>query len=125
MKYWLALSVCILAGCVTEPSRDEPYPTPVIYATWWAEISHCAGQTTWRSNHLSINQLDFYTLDPMSRFAGRQFGLSIWIRERFKLSRLVVEHEMLHVLIDDPNHRDERWARCNQYPFTVTEALGS
>lgn len=114
---WLLFALW-LPGCALEPSKDDPYQPFPEYRAWWAEVQGCSGRFG------DFNKLQFYVLEPASRYAGRRFGDKIWIREAYVFSRRVVEHEMLHVLLDgDHDHRGWQWQACGLYPMTVGQAL--
>jgi hypothetical protein len=104
-------ALLLLAGCAAfEPSQDYPLLPPPEYRLWYMEVETCAPV---RGNY---DDLRFYYLPKDDTYAGRTFGQTIYLRASDSESRLVVEHEMLHSLIDDGGHTDPRWVACGLSP---------
>lgn len=104
-----ALALALLAGC-QEPSKDEPFEPRPEYPAWNTEIAACAGV---RPNY---SELRFFYLPDDDPHAGLTYGTTIFLRYPDSFSRLIVEHEMLHSLIDDGDHTDPRWVACGVSP---------
>ena len=113
------LALSSLGCALFEPPTDHPYDPPPTYRDWWMQTERCAGV-----RRGTFDRLRFFVLPEDDRHAGRRFGWSIWVRGPYLMSRRVVEHEMLHVLLDDNSHRAAAWTACGLYPLTVQEALG-
>jgi hypothetical protein len=97
---------------MVEPSKDRPYGTLAEYGGWWGEVEGCSGVTG------DFGRLRFYILEGEASVGvlGRQRGTDIWVREDRVGDRFVVEHEMLHVLVGDREHRGAVWADCGLAP---------
>jgi len=111
------LLALLLAGCATEPPADQPLAPRPEYALWYMDVEQCAGVRG------SYDDLRFFLLDKDDPHAGVTVGHDIWLRYPDSFSRLVVEHEMLHSLIDDGGHRDPRWLGCGLAPAQIQAVL--
>lgn len=112
----LLIVALALTGCMAPP-EDRPLEPRPEYPMWYLEVETCAGV---RGDY---NALRFFLLDRDDIHAGVTKGTTIWLRYPDSFSRVIVEHEMLHSLIDDGAHLDPRWVRCGLSPAQI-QAMG-
>ena len=113
MRPLFGILVLLIGACAVEPNRDDPYEAPPEYAPWYRDVETCAHRSG------SFARLSFFRLDSLDYRAGHREGNSIWIRPPFFTTRRVVEHEMLHTLIGDPEHARPEWVDCGLSPAQV------
>lgn len=103
--------VCVLGllGCIDAfaPPGARPYTAPQEYHAWWAEIEACAELTG-----------DLYAIEwfevPGSRYACPAYARgcagwwrpphTIYMAEAWKTDRRLVQHEMLHDVLQRSDH---------------------
>lgn len=105
--HWLLLG--LLAGCLYSfaPGGAVPFTPPAVYQTWWSAIEACAG--LWGN----FDRLEWYEVAgtdyPCPSYEGRCDGWwqpphAIYLAHRWRDDRQLVEHEMLHDLLQRGDH---------------------
>ncbi|HEX4573585.1 MAG TPA: hypothetical protein VH158_00540 [Gemmatimonadales bacterium] len=103
------VAVLFVLGCLDTfaPAGAVELTPPPIYQTWWAEIEACAGL----SGH--FDQIDWYQVAGTSyacpAYDGRCAGWwqpphTIYLATAWLNDRRIVEHEMLHELLQRSDH---------------------
>jgi hypothetical protein len=104
---WLLLS--LLLGCLDNfaPAGAVPFTPPAVYRTWWNAIEACAG--LWAD----FDRVEWYKVPgadyPCPAYEGRCDGWwqpahAIYLAYRWHDDRHLVEHEMLHDLLQRGDH---------------------
>jgi len=104
---WLPLA--LLAGCLDSfaPAGAVEFTPPTMYETWWSAIEACAG--LWGT----FDRVEWYDVPgtdyPCPAYEGRCDGWwqpphSIYLAHRWHNDRQLVEHEMLHDLLQRGDH---------------------
>lgn len=107
------LSTIACSGLVdVERQNTRPLDPLPVYATWWDEISTCAGRSEdmgriawWQATSIMVNK----------RIVRGQWERPhrITLVSSYVETENVVKHEMLHDLLDgDPKHDNDRWDAC-------------
>ncbi len=103
------LGPLLLLGCLDTfaPQGAMPYTPPAVYRDWWVEIEACAQLTG------DFDQIDWYEV-PGDRYACPAYtnGCAGWwqpphtiyMAETRLSDRRLVEHEMLHDLLQRSDH---------------------
>lgn len=104
-----------LTACAFEPATDERLQPTDEYPGWWQAVEACSQQTG------DYRRIEWYVLQPADmthgvaegyHLGGYTVGSRVWIAAAYVSNRLIVQHEMLHVLIGDGNHSRPEWAMC-------------
>jgi len=110
MKRWATwLSLSLLLGCLDSfaPAGAIEFTPPAAYQTWWAAIEECAG--LWSK----FDRVEWYEVPgvdyPCPAYEGRCDGWwqpphTIYLAYRWRNDRQLVEHEMLHDLLQRGDH---------------------
>ena len=104
---WLPLA--LLAGCLDSfaPAGAVEFTPPTVYETWWSAIEACAG--LWGT----FDRVEWYDVPgadyPCPAYEGLCDGWwqpphSIYLAHRWRNDRQLVEHEMLHDLLQRGDH---------------------
>lgn len=105
MRYTLVL-LLVLVGCGFEPPNEQVFQPPAIYRTWFAAIERC-------SDHESnFDDITWIKADLGPGWLGHRDGNTVWIDRGYLESHRAVGHEILHVLINDHDHRSHLWTTC-------------
>jgi len=111
-----ALAALVLGGCSYEPTPTLPagavsFTAPSEYATWWSRTSQCSELTG------SMAKVEWYVVPDVATFAtdeGEKVGIRVKTGDRIQIvlagqyqrHEMVVRHEMLHALLNQPGHPD-------------------
>ena len=104
---WLPLA--LLAGCLDSfaPAGAVEFTPPTVYEPWWSAIEACAG--LWAG----FDRVEWYEVPgvdyPCPAYEGRCDGWwqprhTIYLAHRWRNDRQLVEHEMLHDLLQRGDH---------------------
>lgn len=99
----------LLVGCLDtfSPAGATEFTPPPVYQAWWAEIAACAGLSG------DLAAIDWYQVSgwnyPCPAYEGRCSGWwqpphSIYLAAGWLDDRRLVEHEMLHDLLQRGDH---------------------
>ena len=117
MKWWLYLFFLWwwTMGCFnpTAPVGAERYDPPAVYHTWWLETAECAH----RVPAIAYHDIRWYVV-PSEEWQGFDCVLGedgcaglahmhdheIYVAAWFQMDERIVKHEMLHLLLPEPNH---------------------
>ena len=89
------------------PPGSQPFSPPVVYARWWAMTEACSGRSG------SIESVSWFQVPgTLSDPEGGEDVAGYWslasnrivLTEENKLNGGTVRHEMLHALLQQPNH---------------------
>jgi hypothetical protein len=106
----LRLSLLVLLfGCLDAfaPAGAAPFTPPAAYRTWWTAIAACAGIAA------DFERVDWYQVPdssyPCPAYDGRCGGWwqpphTIYLAAAWLSDRRLVEHEMLHDLLQRGDH---------------------
>jgi hypothetical protein len=105
--HWLGL--VLLLGCLDAfaPAGGVEFSPPAAYRAWWTEIEACAGITA------DYAAIEWYEVRGASyacpAYEGRCAGWwqpphTIYLAEDWLNDRVLVEHEMLHDLLQRGDH---------------------
>lgn len=116
----VGLAACDLMGPAEPlPDRAVAFVAPPQYQTWWAQTEACSG----RQGHLE--RIAWYVVPDVTEFTtpegenvGRwsrgSNGTQIVVAGAYLVNELVVRHEMLHALLNRPDHLREYFVdRCH------------
>lgn len=101
-----ALSVTACLAHPFEPTNARPLDhAPQVYSIWWQQVEDCAGVTA------PLDRVEWYEV-PGGQFAtpdGPRWGWwspphAIYLAETHLLDQELVEHEMLHDLLQTGEH---------------------
>jgi hypothetical protein len=103
---WLVLlfTACSdITGPVNQVSGATRIPTTAQYRSWWSHLETCSGLSG------NIDAVRFYSADSIS---GQAVGLTVmgdgptrvYLVSLFVADSLVVQHEMMHALLQRPGH---------------------
>ena len=125
------LCALLLTGCLADylflPQGGSYFTPPPEYAVWWREIQDCSGLRGELSaigfSRVPVDTLGAFRCDRMGPWTRveRVHGLclgawlpphQIWLSESAWMDRWIVQHEMLHDLIQSPEHPVEFFSRC-------------
>ena len=104
---WLALLIVVACLDTFAPAGAVPFVPPASYRAWWAAIEDCA--RLWGD----YGRLRWYEVPgddyPCPAYDGRCDGWwqpphTIYLAERYLADRQLVEHEMLHDLLQRGDH---------------------
>lgn len=104
---WLPVS--LLLGCLDSfaPAGAAPFNPPASYRAWWAAMEACAGTTG------DFDRVAWYAVEgssyPCPAYDGRCEGWwqpphTVYIAQTLLGDRRLVEHEMLHDLLERGDH---------------------
>ena len=108
-RHLLSAVPLLLGACLArpfEPAGARPLDaTPVLYADWWGQIEACAQVTA------PMDRVEWYAV-PGNQFAtpdGPRWGWwtpphTIYIADAHSTDERLVEHEMLHDLLQTGTH---------------------
>lgn len=114
---WGLLVLC-LAGCVAEPKDGTEYAPPEVYREWWARVEQCSGRAG-RFERIEWYWMEgaTFTADGGSGRVGMWYpGHRIYIAKPDTLRAFVVQHEMLHDLLNGGEHSDPAFRTCGLVP---------
>jgi len=93
-----------------------PFDAPALYREWWSQVESCARRTG------AFDRVDWQQVadDPDGTFpCGRRRCSGAWkaphtiyVAESHMWSQPLVKHEMVHDLIQSPNHLDQAFYSC-------------
>jgi len=103
------LSLVFVFGCLDAfaPAGAVPFTPPAVYRAWWSAIAACAGITG------DFDRVEWYQVRdssyPCPAYEGRCAGWwkpphDIYLAEAWRGDRQLVEHEMLHDLLQRGDH---------------------
>ena len=112
----VALAAALLGGCSYEPTTDLPdgavsFTAPTEYASWWSRTEQCSELAG------SMAKVRWHVVPGVASFPtdqGEKVGIRIKTGDRvdivlagdFQMHEMVVRHEMLHALLNEPGHPD-------------------
>jgi hypothetical protein len=112
----LALAALTLGGCSYEPDPVLPdgavaFTAPTEYLTWWDRTSACSELSG------SMAKVEWYVVPGAATFPtaeGEKVGIRVKTGDRiqivlagqYQMHEMVVRHEMLHALLNQPGHPD-------------------
>ena len=114
-RWILAFLSLMFLGCFnpTAPMGAVQYDPPAIYHVWWLEKAECVSQTP----AVAYHKVRWYVV-PSEAWQGfdcvlgedgcaglahmhdREIYLAAW----FQMDERIVKHEMLHLLLPEPDH---------------------
>ena len=120
--------MALALGCVavTAPiPPGEPFDPPAVYREWYDDLVTCVGPlSTWQRAPATFDRIRWFVVRGVAwaeGFAcpphGRCGGLwspphAISLGEPYVMTRELVEHEMLHDVLQDPTHDAPAWRTC-------------
>lgn len=118
MKKLILLLVSLTACNILEPTVWEIQPIPIEPLEWyvdeWEDVQSCVGNF-----EMPFERLRWYTVEgDVVYYKGKTFlGVvlvpnEIVIASDHLTNHFVVAHEMLHLLIGDPEEQSEYWLIC-------------
>ncbi len=124
----LVLQVWWLTSCGLEPAppvEGERFTPPATYRAWWAETEACTGRTG-SFDAVRWHRVPAVESTPFFRWEGRLIaglwhGQSIFLSDSLLDLKALVQHEIVHALIQQPGHPDNPFIEpCRvRYPVLV------
>jgi hypothetical protein len=115
---WLCLPVALQA----QFEHAQPLVPPPPYSAWWAEVAascDCTPATTLSAIAWYVVPGETFTYRGMQSAAAWDEDNLIVLARRWRDSKAVVQHEMLHAILGgDPQHRHAAWLRYFRTPAT-------
>lgn len=103
----LCPALLLLSACGFDVAGSQPLEPPPIYREWWAKTEACSGLTG------EFDRIEWLVVPGYSfacssgECAGHwRRGHLIYLAEEWKMSEMVVRHEMLHDLMNRGGHPD-------------------
>lgn len=102
------------------PVNAREYTPPRMYHTWASELASCLTLPTPDVNKIRWAQVDAIVVTPHQGVVVGWYipetdgGPVIYLLGSALYTQFVVKHELMHHLINDPWHRDQRWGRCTE-----------
>jgi hypothetical protein len=129
------LAALLLGGCNYEPTPALPdgavaFTAPMEYVAWWDKTSACSGLSG------SLARVEWYVVPGAATFStdqGEKVGIRVKTGDRVQIvlagqyqnHEMVVRHEMLHALLDEPGHPDLYFTERCRLTWATWQADGA
>jgi hypothetical protein len=115
------LALALLAGCTNDPFAPigdvERFTPPAIYASWYATTAQCVGVPG------DFAAIEWWLVDSIGGLPHQGEVVGTWtaphtirIMRGREADEAVVTHEMVHDLIQSPDHPAAYFPRCMTDP---------